>query len=129
MSRETSDAFPKAISGVSGGSTRAARLRLMPPASLARRTVAVGGPGGYPLGYPPRAERRIPACERYAGVQAEAAEIRGVTRKATTRLVGNRRFTTLSIGGKLLKLRISNPSPGPFAENEAVQTEKGALAK
>ena len=34
--------------------------------------------------------------------QAEAAEMRGVTRQAIARLVGKGRFTTLSIGGKTL---------------------------
>ena len=37
--------------------------------------------------------------------QAEAAEMRGVTRQAIARLVGKGRFTTLSIGGKTLLRR------------------------
>jgi excisionase family DNA binding protein len=50
--------------------------------------------------------------------QAEAAEMRGVTRQAIARLVGKGRFTTLSIGGKTLlrrsEVRAFKPKPpGP----------------
>ena len=55
--------------------------------------------------------------------QAEAAEMRGVTRQAIARLVGKGRFTKLSIGGKTL-LRRSEveafkpkpPGPSPKAK-------------
>ena len=54
--------------------------------------------------------------------QADAANMRGVTRQAIARLVAKKRFTTLSIGGKTLlkrseieefKPRRPGPSPKP----------------
>ena len=50
--------------------------------------------------------------------QAQAAKIRGVTRQAIARLLKNKRFTTLSIGGKTLLKRsevenFKSKKPGP----------------
>ena len=52
--------------------------------------------------------------------QADAAEIRGVTRQAIARLVKKGRFTILSIGGKILlkrseveKFKPNRPGPLP----------------
>ncbi len=59
--------------------------------------------------------------------QAEAAEIRGVTRQAIARLVKKGRFTTLSIGGKTLLKRsdvedFKPKPPGPLPK--AKQTNR-----
>ena len=60
--------------------------------------------------------------------QAEAAEMRGVTRQAIARLVGKGRFTTLLIGGKTLLKRSEvedfKPKP-PGPSPKAKQSKRG----
>ena len=61
--------------------------------------------------------------------QAEAAEMRGVTRQAIARLVGKGRFTTLSIGGKTLLKRseveeFKPKPPGPSPKAKQPKREK-----
>jgi len=60
--------------------------------------------------------------------QADAAEIRGVTRQAIARLVKKGRFTILSIGGKILLKRsevekFKPKPPGPLPKTE--QSKRG----
>jgi excisionase family DNA binding protein len=61
--------------------------------------------------------------------QSEAAEMRGVTRQAIARLVGKRRFTTLSIGGKTLLKRseveeFKPKPPGPSPKTKQFKSRK-----
>jgi len=61
--------------------------------------------------------------------QSDAAEIRGVTRQAIARLVKKRRFTILSIGGKILLKRsevekFKPKPPGPLPKKKQSQREK-----
>ena len=64
--------------------------------------------------------------------QAEAAEMRSVTRQAIARLVGKGRFTTLSIGEKILlkrseveKFKPKPPAPSPKTK----RTKRNAARK
>jgi hypothetical protein len=64
--------------------------------------------------------------------QAEAAEMRGVTRQAIADLVGKARFTTLSIGGKTLLRRseveaFEPKPPGPSPKVKQSKRRKARL--
>ena len=61
--------------------------------------------------------------------QADAAEMRGVTRQAISRLVKKKRFTTLSIGGKTLLKRseveeFEPRPPGPSPKTKQSKPRK-----
>jgi excisionase family DNA binding protein len=63
--------------------------------------------------------------------QAEAAEMRRVTRQAIARLVKKRRFTTLSIGGKTLLRRseVEDFKPKPPGPSPKVKQSKPRKAR
>jgi hypothetical protein len=63
--------------------------------------------------------------------QAEAAEMRGVTRQAIADLVGKGRFTTLSIGRKTLLRRseIEDFKPKPPGPSPKVKRSKRRRAR
>ena len=63
--------------------------------------------------------------------QAEAAEMRGVTRQAIARLVGKGRFTKLSIGGKTLLRRseVEDFKPKPPGPSPKVKQSKPRKAR